>query len=386
MNRDRINEIDPIEFRHLLHKNPELSDQEFNTARFISKQMQQFSPTQIINSVGGNGVAVVFGGNQEGDTIVFRAELDAIAVTEMSKIEYYSSIPGIAHLCGHDGHMAILFSLAKTLAENRDVLKGKIVLLFQPSEEIGEGAKRVIVDGKFLALNPDYIFALHNLPKYNFGQIVIKNDIFATASRGLSIKLIGEPSHAGHPENGNNPMFAMIKIIESLNKISNEYSKKGNQGLITIVHIKLGEPSFGVSPGIGKIMATLRSNNNVEISEMSSIVVDRVNKIAKDTRLGLILHWLEEFDATTNNTECVEIIKSTAIDLDYDILEKEEPFTWSEDFASYSRKYKTGIFGLGAGKNLAQLHNSTYDFPDNLIKIGKNIFWNIYKRINCIDL
>ncbi|HET8866389.1 MAG TPA: M20/M25/M40 family metallo-hydrolase, partial [Gracilimonas sp.] len=154
---------DFINLRRTLHRYPELSKQEFETSKRISEFMQQFNPDEEI-PVAGTGKMFVFESTEPGETIVFRCELDALPIQERSpNLAYRSSIDGVAHLCGHDGHMAIIAYLGKLISENRPK-KGKAVLLFQPAEETDLGAKDVVESPEFHALSPDYMFALHNIP------------------------------------------------------------------------------------------------------------------------------------------------------------------------------------------------------------------------------
>ncbi len=166
-----------IKLRKDLHCNPELSGKEKNTSAKIKNFISQFNPDEVISNIGGNGIAFIFKGKEEGKTILFRSELDALPISEQNDFEYKSSVENVSHKCGHDGHMTILSGLA-SLLKNKKPDRGKVVLLFQPAEETGEGAAKVLEDKKFEQINPDYVFALHNLPGYPAGSVVIKNGNF----------------------------------------------------------------------------------------------------------------------------------------------------------------------------------------------------------------
>ena len=150
--------------RKELHQYPEVSGKEVNTAKRIKAFIEKHHPTEIIENIGGNGLAVVYEFGKQGKTIVIRCELDALPIEEKNDFEHRSTIKGVSHKCGHDGHMAIVAGLIFWLKEQL-FTKGKVVLLFQPAEETGQGAYKVLQDKRFQELKADYVFALHNIPK-----------------------------------------------------------------------------------------------------------------------------------------------------------------------------------------------------------------------------
>lgn len=374
MNKELIN------IRHLLHQNPELANKETKTSMRISEFMQELKPNKIID-VSKTGKLFVFDSKKEGKTLVFRADMDALPINEENNLKHKSLNQGIAHSCGHDGHMTIVLGLAKKIAENRPKT-GKVVLLFQPAEESEQGARDIVNDDKFKALNPDYIFGLHNIPKYPMHQAIIKSGNFAAASKGLTVKLYGKSSHAAEPEKGISPANAISKIIEQLHKLKEDKTLFSDLILLTIVNIKLGEIAFGTSPGYAEIRITLRAFDNKDMKILTDKTKSLIKNIAKKELLKTEFEYLEVFPATVNTNECCNLIKQSAEINKLDINEINKPFKWSEDFGYYSEKYPTGFFGLGSGINQAALHNPDFDFPDELIETGVNLFYQIYKLIN----
>ena len=233
----------------------------------------------------------------------------------------------------------------------------------------------------FKSVDIDYCFALHNLPGFKKGEIILKKDVFAATSKGLIIKLKGKSSHAGHPENGNNPIFAMIEIINGLNKISNEVKSSDDRSLITIIHVKLGEVAFGTSPGEGVVMTTFRSTDKEKMDQMSNESLNYIKQISQKYKLKYETEWVEVFPILINDGKSVDIIKNAAINNSYSYQFVDDPFSWTEDFSYFTQKYKGAFFGIGSGLDHPQLHNSDYDFPDDLIKIGINMHFEIIKEI-----
>ena len=188
-----------ISLRKTLHKYPEVSLDEKETAKRIISFLENYPPDEIKTEVGETGILAIYKGAKPGKTVLFRCELDALPIEEINTFEHKSTIEGVSHKCGHDGHMAILCGLATQLHLQRPET-GNVVLLFQPAEEDGRGAVRVYADPKFKSLKPDFVFALHTLPRYNQNQIVVKNNTFTCAVNSIIIKLKGRTSHAGEPE------------------------------------------------------------------------------------------------------------------------------------------------------------------------------------------
>ncbi|MCH9825401.1 MAG: M20/M25/M40 family metallo-hydrolase, partial [Alphaproteobacteria bacterium] len=179
-------------FRRELHRFPEVSGEEVETARRIVAALTVLSPSKILTGLGGHGVAAVFDSGVEGPTVLFRAELDALPIEEKnSKIDYASEIAGKSHVCGHDGHMTMLLALGRVLAR-QPVAKGRVVLMFQPAEEDGSGAKAVVADPAYQEIAADWAFAIHLEPGRPFGYVSTVPGLINCASLGLTIKLTGK--------------------------------------------------------------------------------------------------------------------------------------------------------------------------------------------------
>jgi len=369
-----------IELRHELHQNPEVSNQEFKTAERIANFINAFNPSEVI-TLGNTGLAFIFKGEKPGKTIMFRSELDALPITEKSILTYSSINQNVSHVCGHDGHMAILTGLAERIVNNPPKY-GKVVFLFQPAEEVEQGALDVVENPKFHNIKPDYIFALHNIPGFEKHEIVLKRGSFTAASKGMTIKLFGKTAHAAEPENGISPANAISKIIKQLHELIENKSQFQDLALLTIIHVKMGEISFGTSPGYAEMMITLRSFENEDMDLLTHHTEKIIKATSKSEKLKCEISYSEAFPASMNNDECLNIVEQSAQQNNLKIAFIEKPFKWSEDFGYYSQKYKTCLFGLGSGLSQPQLHNPEFNFPDEIIETGINVFYNIYKKTN----
>ena len=379
MKKETIQKL--IQLRHSLHQNPELSGVEFETAKRIIEFISEYNPTEIIHPKGETGIIATFKGENSGPTTLIRCELDALPIQEINNFEHKSAIEGVSHKCGHDGHMAILCGVA-TLLSDENNFNGTVHLLFQPAEENGEGAKKVLNDPLFNQVKPDYVFALHNLPGFPLGQIVVKNETFSCAVNSMIIELSGKTAHAAEPENGINPALAISEIISNFNaKIQPDISLE-SYCLITPIYINMGKKAYGVSAGFGEIHFTIRSNRNKNMDKIEKELIHSVKQIATKHKLKPIIDWTQQFRANENSKEAVSFIRKAAEINGYDLLEKETPFSWGEDFGLFTEHFPGAMFGLGAGKNVPSLHNPDYDFPDNLIPMGAKMFYQIIKEIH----
>lgn len=368
-----------LQLRHWLHTYPELSGFETKTAEHIVTIIRNLQPDNIVTNIGGNGILVLFDSGKPGQTLLFRSELDALPIQEVNKFAYRSVTDGISHKCGHDGHTTILCGLAERLATNRP-LSGKVYLLFQPAEETGEGAKLVVEDSQF-DIKPDYVFALHNLPGYAKGSIVIKEELFSAAVNSIIIKLKGRTAHAAEPEMGENPALAISEIINYADKQNNNDPEKEDFRVLTPVQINMGLAAYGVSAGYGELHYTLRCWTNDGLRKLEANLIKKAKVVAEQYKLELEHEFIQTFYANNNDKEAVGFVKHVATELNYTIEERKYPFKWGEDFGFFTSKYKGSMFGIGSGKNHPALHNPDYDFPDEIIETGINMFYAITKLV-----
>lgn len=369
------------DFRHQVHQYPEISGKEKNTSQLIIGYLKDIGIKNIFTSVGGYGVIATITGNKPGKTILFRSELDALPLQETGNLNYISKNPAAAHLCGHDGHMAILLGLAETIISDPQKFAGKIVLLFQPAEETAEGAKKVSEDPRIIELRIDHAVALHNIPGYEKGSILLRKGIFASASQGMIIKLKGETSHAGEPFNGKPPTLAMTRIIEDILSLPNQYLPYSNSALATVVYARLGNVAFGTSPGYAEVMATLRTASDEDMKILTMKAEKLVAGQAKLYDLTAEISYTEIFPVTDNDSTLIDYIERSARKAGKKIIWLNKPFPWSEDFGHFTNNFSAVLFGLGSGLKQPNLHNPNYNFPDEIIADGINILNDIRKEI-----
>ncbi len=198
----------------------------------------------------------------------------------------------------------------------------------------------------------------------------------------MTIKLFGKSSHAAEPEKGNSPADAISKMIAELHQLRDNKSLFSDFILLTIINIKLGEIAFGTSPANAEVRLTLRAFEREDMTLLTEKTEKIIKNIASQEELKLEINYSEVFPVTFNHDECFEHIVKAAKTNNCDLKEIETPFKWAEDFGYYTEKYKTAFFGLGSGENQSALHNPDFDFPDEIIETGVNMFYQIYKGIH----
>lgn len=350
----------PTDIRHDLHCHPGISGDEHYAHDLIIRELQPYSPDRLFTHVGGYGVVAVWGARPSHPTIAIRGDIDALP---------------IGHRCGHDGHTAILLQLAEYMAQKGIPDNRNILLIFQPEEETGLGAQKIIDANILQQYNIRAIYGLHNLPGFPLGTVVLNRSTFAAASTGIIYRLTGRTTHASTPEKGINPGLAVADIIQHLSKLNSHtdaYGDKFQQSTLICVH--LGEPSFGTSAGSAEVMFTLRAFSNNTMEHFLADCNAAVASIADRYPLSLHYTLVEPFRATENNSLVVEHIEECCGCRSLYTL---TPFHWSEDFSNYLLHYPGALFGLGAGERHPELHHPDYEFPDKLIAIGAQIFFNI---------
>ncbi|TRL37469.1 amidohydrolase [Rhizobium straminoryzae] len=370
---------DLVRWRRYLHTMPEISGDEHQTAAAVVRFLDGAAPDAIVTGLGGTGVAAVFNGAAPGPTVMFRAELDALPIAEISEIAHRSRIAGKGHMCGHDGHMAILAGLALVFGRARPA-KGRVVLLFQPAEENGAGAAAVLADPKFHSLKPDFAFALHNMPGIPLGVSWIKEGPANCASCGLKITFSGKTAHASMPETGMSPAPAIAALIPALSALRTGTLAGGDLVLATVTHVTIGEPAFGIAPGHGELWVTLRTVWDADMADLRALTEDMARAMAAEHGLQVSFSYHDEFGHCVNHPEAAAIIRR-ALEAEGLPHAEGEAFRASEDFGRFGTVAKSAMLFLGAGETHPALHNPDYDFPDQLIPTGAHIFLAIARDL-----
>ena len=364
----RLKEI--TELRWDLHRHPCLSGQESDSSdRVKAWIMERFQPDGVLEKLGETGLAIIFESGKAGPSVMLRADLDALPMDGSQSLPHRSLRPGIAHQCGHDGHTATVAGIG-FLLQQFPLPTGRAILLFQPAEETGTGARAVLADPRFTDLSPDWAFGLHNVPGLPLGQIRYRSGPFAPASEGMRIKILGRPSHAGEPHKGQNPAAAVAQIIQAFLALPQELEGLNAGALVTPTSLQMGHGDFGISPGEAELCFTLRAESDQKLARLAGSMREKSTLIGSS--FGLQLEYLrnDPFPATINSIEGVKVLDRAFEHLEVKPEEMDVIFPWSEDFGEFLGRIPGAFFALGAGEHCPPLHSHEYDFPDELIAMG----------------
>ena len=368
-----------IDFRRELHAHPELAHNEHHTAGRVAEFLRALGPDRLVEGVGGTGIVATFDSGVPGPVMLFRSELDALPIVEYGVVGHGSTIDGVSHKCGHDGHAATLCGLAVRLAERRPAT-GAVHLLFQPAEETGTGAAAVLADPVFDEFRPDVGFAVHNMPGFPLHSLVIKPGSITPGVRSFVIRFTGRTSHASEPEKGENPSLAIADLLRECDRISDIDLHSPDFGFVTTVGVRIGSPAYGVSAGDGEVHLTIRTAANSQLAELQARVVAFANACAKRDRLSIEVEVVEEFYANMNHPAATDQAMRAAEACGFEIITPEVGMRAGEDFGLFTERFPCCMVLVGAGTDHLPLHNPEYDFPDELIDTGVRLFDMIVRQ------
>lgn len=355
-----------VELRHALHAHPELSNQEEWTRAELMRFLRAHTKLAVIDR--GDWFYAVYRAPNPKRRIAFRADHDALPIEDACDVPYASKIPGVGHKCGHDGHSAALAAFAMEI--DKEGCSNEIYFIFQPAEETGDGAVKcapLITEEKI-----DEVFAFHNWPGYPLGTVCIWYGAVNCASRGMTIRMVGTPSHASMPECGKNPAFALATMVNEVPALLDLPWK----GLVlsTVIGLKVGEKAFGTQASEGELYLTIRAEREAELNLLAEKIEAMAEREA--ARYGLAWHvsYCDCFPETANDPTSTQKVREAAEKLGYPIEVIERPERGSEDFGYFLKRAPGAIFEIGAGVDYPQLHTAQFDFPDALIEPAVEIF------------
>lgn len=360
-----------INLRRKLHDNPEISGKEVITKKILMDFLAENTTLELFDR-GKWFYALHFEGENL-ETIAFRADFDAILDSQGCPF----------HGCGHDGHSATLSGFGLSL--EGQTLGKNVVLLYQFGEEDGSGAK--VCREIFKEIKIDRIYGLHNSPGLKAHTLYTKKGTMMFASKGMTIKLSGVQSHASQPELGINPAYLIGEIIEIVKPLS-EYRGHENYKLAelkdatfsTIVNIDLGNKAFGVSPSSGEISMTIRSALEKDLKSLENSLEEYIKNRCKDLKMDYSIEFADEFPVTANDEKLVDRFINTLKETDLKVEILEEALRGSEDFGWYSEFAPSLFFFVGSGENHPAIHSEEYEFLDELIETGVDVFNLIAKE------
>ena len=375
--------------RRTIHVHPELRYEEVGTAKLVAENLERWGLT-VHRGIGKTGVVGVLRRGSGSASIGLRADMDALPIQELNTFDHRSTHEGRMHACGHDGHTAMLLGAARHLARHGK-FDGTVVFIFQPAEEGGAGARKMIEDGLFERFPVDAVFGIHNwpgIPARHFG--VTEGPIMASSNE-FRIRIRGTGSHAAMPHNGRDPVFTAVQIANGLQSIVTRNKKPIDTAVLSITQIHAGD-AVNVVPDEAWLAGTVRTFT----VETLDLIESRMRKIVQATAAAyecdVEFEFKRNYSPTINDPEqtrfaasvMAEVVGADNVDTSV------EPTMSAEDF-SFMLLEKPGCYAFlgngdgrhrdtGHGMGPCMLHNASYDFNDELLSVGSTYWVRLAER------
>lgn len=354
-----------IALRHDIHQHPELAFNEHRTSHLVASKLASWG-YEVATGIAGTGVVATLARGQGRHRLAIRADMDALPIEEATGLSYASGNKGVMHACGHDGHTTILLAAARYLAEEGD-FSGTLDLVFQPAEEIGAGARKMIGEGLFERFPAEAVFGLHNWPGVPAGQFgFVSGPAMASVDKAV-IKIVGRGGHGAEPHNAVDPIVAAASLVTALQSVVSRNVDPREMAVVTVGSIHGGEAS-NVIPGSVELQLTIRSYSEevrrglqIRIPALARAQAESFGAVAEvDYRLG--------FPSVVNPTAETAFVRKIAVDAlgESSIDQTFLPRTASEDFA-FMLQAKPGSYVFVGNGDSAPLHSAEYDFNDQII-------------------
>lgn len=368
---------DMVGIRRHLHRNPELSYQEFKTTDYIIEKLKELD-IQVDRPLKTGCVGVLEGGKKSNRVIALRADIDALAIQEEGehKEDFLSQNTGVAHCCGHDGHTANLLGTAKILSRLRDEIEGTVLLIFQPGEEKLPGGGRMLSETGYLQeKGVDVIYGLHSSPDFKPGTIATRKGPLMARPDEFKIEIIGKGGHAASPHLAVDPIVLAAQVVNDIQSIVSRNINPTEPAVVTVGKIT-GGTTHNIIPAKVEMLGTVRTFSQ----ETADTIKKRIEAIVKGITESADASYTFEFDygypAVINTDWSTEVVMETAKELfgKDSVIVKNDPIMAGEDFAFYQQHFPGTFFFLGSGKeetgSTYSWHHPRYNIDEECFKTG----------------
>ena len=369
-------QADWIALRRDLHRHPETAFDLERTAGVVATGLARLG-LEVQTGVGRTGVIGLLEGAHDGPTIMVRADMDALPVQEENETEYASQIPGKMHGCGHDGHTAIALAVAELLSAHQDRMAGRVKFVFQPAEEIGQGAAAMIEDGALENPAPDVALGLHLWNEVPVGRVALIDGPMMAASNDIRIEIVGRGGHGGLPHETRDPVVAAAQIISALQTVVSRNIHPTEVAVLSITSVKAGD-TYNVIPEKAVLRGTLRAFNMAVRDEVEARIRALVPGIAQAmgctaevTIQHLTLPVINDADV---NALVADVFDRVAPEIE---VIRDYRTMAAEDMSYFLDKVPGTFFFVGsanAGRGLDYPHHHPrFDFDEAAIPLAVNL-------------
>jgi amidohydrolase len=372
------------EWRQHFHQNPETAFEEVKTAAFVADYLRGLG-LDVHTGIGKTGVVANLKIGDGERVVGLRADMDAINMQETTGLPYASTVPNKMHACGHDGHTATLMGAATLLAEEKG-FNGTVRFLFQPAEEPGKGAQAMVDDGLFERFPMDEIYGIHNASEIPEGTFHTRVGGIMASEDNFTIRIKGRGSHASAPHLSIDPLVTAAEIIMALQTIVSRNVSPIDQAVVSCTELYM-DGVHNAIPSNVEILGDTRSNKE----EIQALIEQRMQAICENicsaNNADLDFLYTHEFAPTINWAEGVEKAVAVAKKVvgEENVNANCDPWMGSEDFGIFLKHVPGCFLFLGAGKSEERskntpLHNSKYDFNDDILMTGATFFQELIRH------
>lgn len=352
------------EIRHYLHQHPELSGKEYQTTAFLKDRLEALG-IRVLESGLKTGLIAEIGSGHP--VVALRADIDALPILEQTGLPYQSQNPGVMHACGHDFHQTSLLGAASLLKEKEDQLEGTIRLIFQPAEEISEGATEVLATG--LLEDVQGIIGFHNMPQLKAGQLALNAGAMMAGVEKFKVTVTGVSSHAARPDLGTDTVTAVTTMVQNLQLLISRTVSPFETAVLSITHLDVGS-TWNVLPKSGYFEGTIRSFNPSLQRELKERFISIVRHTAKSLGVDVTFEWGVTPPVTFNDEELTQVVWEASQNL-AEVLPA-NPSTAGEDFAFYQERIP-GVFafiGSNGDPDAPDLHHDHMTIDDAAFQVS----------------
>lgn len=367
------------EVRQDLHRHPELAYGETRTAAVVARLLREWG-IEVHEGIGKTGVVGVIAAGGADKAIGLRADMDALPIQETSGAPHASVNAGVAHSCGHDGHMAMLLCAARYLSETRR-FKGRVHLLFQPAEEGLAGARAMIEDGLFERFPCAEVYALHNWPTLPAGTIATRAGAIMGASDRFTITVRGAGGHAAMPHLTTDTVLCAAQIVTGAHTLIARRIDPTATAVLSICRIQ-GGTSFNALPAEVQIAGSVRTFETAVQDKIEAMLHEWVELTAKAAGCGASVEYRRIYPATVNDPACAQHVLDAAGELFGKALRVDSPAATAEDFAFMLQRVPGAYVWVGSrkGDRSPSLHHPSFDFNDEALPAGAALLASLAER------
>jgi len=369
-----------VAIRHDLHANPELCFEEFRTAKIIAGELARIG-VPFVAGIAGTGIVATISKGTGRRVMAIRADMDALPIHETTNLPYASQTAGKMHACGHDGHTTMLLGTARHLLQNVD-FDGRVYLIFQPAEEDVSGAKRMIEEGLFKRFPCHAVFALHNIPGDDVGQVTVRPGAITAAVDIVEIAIRGVGGHGAIPHRAVDPIVASAGIVQALQSIVGRNVDPLDSVVITVGSIHAGTLAT-IIPGEVEMKVGVRTCTKGVRELVKQRIIGLVEAQAKSYGCHADISYNPgiSYPPGFNTPAHAQLVREVALELGQEAarVDLRGPYMFSEDFAFMQEAVPSCYFGMGNGAS-RNLHDAGYDFNDELLIKGPQFWGRLVER------